>query len=844
MKRTTLAGLMSVLSFAGILTLISCVLLAGSLAQAQRKTDRKDLEGAGVLRKPGSILDRAGGAHTKSNIGSFFENRGKLYAQSYAQGPTFEWPIGSAHEFVYRANPFVAIPGNVIQGRYYNHSEWESAAGYHNRDSAQVAFSDKPYTWPAGGWHLKDSTGKPVFVSDQDSYCVYNDSMNTISILNIQMNQTGYAFSQKNIRDMVFYIFEVTNFSNRTYDSVYFGMYADISCGGSDDVEDYGHRRMVFDKSLNRLYLYKSTGVSYQWTSAPAGYFGVVFLQTPKISGVQAGITDWHYNLYADDKDQDFVQFGLLASAPALYNDPLGPKYFHLGANAPNLHYDDPATISADGADAVSTMGSGPYRLAPGDTLRFITAWIAGNSAADMDLMTARAYNLLASGFVTSKPPDAPHVTAVAGNGRVSLAWDNRAETSRDPLSNTINFEGYHLYKSADKGQHWDLIDRNAVPAGPDPVPLATFDRKDGVGQETGLQYSYVDSSVTNGFEYWYSVTGYTTPDVDNNILESSLGRKGDVNVGVAVPRSNAIARTPVRATPVQKTGNGTANVVFSINALDIVPAGGKTLSVHFGPSASMETGTPHIALQAGIDSVGARTSDRFGVVFTSATQFVVRNLTQGTVTLPSGSFLSGVPITFEGIRLTLTTPSSLPEDQPQAGDSVVVQPGIQVDAAGPVNVLPLQAFDYGVAYATSNGVVLTIRLADTLAQSRITYRDQFQFSTLPAAQAATTTATDLDRVKVVPNPYLVSSRYEEEFGILRKEPLRQLKFNNLPARCTITIFTIAGDKVQTIEHNSDNGTETWDMRTSGNREIAPGVYLYLVKTDQAEKLGRFAVVK
>jgi hypothetical protein len=95
-----------------------------------------------------------------------------------------------------------------------------------------------------------------------------------------------------------------------------------------------------------------------------------------------------------------------------------------------------------------------------------------------------------------------------------------------------------------------------------------------------------------------------------------------------------------------------------------------------------------------------------------------------------------------------------------------------------------------------------------------------------------------------VPNPYIVSSRYEQEFGILRKEPLRQLKFNNLPAKCTIYIFSLAGDKVQTIEHYSDNGTETWDMRTAGNREIAPGVYIYLVKTDTAEKTGRFAVIK
>ncbi len=829
------------------LCLAVCTLFSVNHATAQRITDRKDGEDSWMMHKPSSILDRAGGAHTKSNIGSYFVNNGKLYAQEYSQGPTFEWPIGSTHEFVYRANPYVGIPGNVVQSRFATHSEWEAAAGYHNRDSAQPAFSDKPYTWPAGGWHIRDSTGKPVFVSNQDSYCVYNDSLNNIAILNLQVNQTGYAFSQKSIRDMVIYIFDITNHSTKTYDSLYFGVYADISCGGSDKVEDYGHRRMVFDKSLNRLYLYKSTGVSYQWSGVPAGYFGLILLQTPRVNGVQPGITDWHYCLYADESASgllDRVEYGVLSSSPAFYSDLLGPKFFHLGANAPNLHFDDPATIPADGADVVSFMGSGPYRLAPRDTLRFITAWVAAGSVADMDQITVNAYKLLAQGFVTSKPPEAPTVTAVPGDRKVLLAWDNGAERSRDIFTNAVNFEGYHLYKSVDKGQHWDQIDRNAVAAGPDPVPLASYDRIDGIGKETGLQYSYIDSNVTNGFEYWYSVTGYTGPDADNVVLESPLGRTGDVNVGVAVPRSTASARVPVGTTPVLRTGNGTANVTFRINALDIPPAGGRVYDVSFAPAATLEQGNPRLTMQVSIDSIGPRTSEKFSLAFSSPSQFVMRNLTEQTVIIPSGTFTSGTPILFEGVRLTLTVASASLADLPKQGDSLVVCLGVKVDATGQQNVLPLQPFDYGTAYATSNGIVFSVLRADTLAQSVITYRDHFRFSTTPAQVSANPTAIDLDRIKVVPNPYLVSSRYEEEFGILRKEPIRQLKFNNLPARCTIYIFSVVGEKIKTLDHNSDNGTETWDMRTSGNREIAPGVYVYLVKTDTAQKIGRFAVIK
>jgi hypothetical protein len=54
----------------------------------------------------------------------------------------------------------------------------------------------------------------------------------------------------------------------------------------------------------------------------------------------------------------------------------------------------------------------------------------------------------------------------------------------------------------------------------------------------------------------------------------------------------------------------------------------------------------------------------------------------------------------------------------------------------------------------------------------------------------------------------------------------------------------MAGDLVATLAHESDNGTETWNMRSAGGREIAAGVYVYIVKTETAQKIDRFAVIK
>jgi hypothetical protein len=103
---------------------------------------------------------------------------------------------------------------------------------------------------------------------------------------------------------------------------------------------------------------------------------------------------------------------------------------------------------------------------------------------------------------------------------------------------------------------------------------------------------------------------------------------------------------------------------------------------------------------------------------------------------------------------------------------------------------------------------------------------------------------SELSKIRVVPNPYIVSSLYEREFGELRREPLRQIQFVNLPTECTIYIFTIDADLIKTINHNSTNGTEVWDLRTEGGRELAAGIYIYVVKTKDSDFKERFAIIK
>jgi len=98
---------------------------------------------------------------------------------------------------------------------------------------------------------------------------------------------------------------------------------------------------------------------------------------------------------------------------------------------------------------------------------------------------------------------------------------------------------------------------------------------------------------------------------------------------------------------------------------------------------------------------------------------------------------------------------------------------------------------------------------------------------------------SDLSDVKVVPNPYFARSFYPES------EYMRDLHFKNLTSTCTISIFTVSGEKITEWVHDDPiSGTATWDMRTVNNQEIAPGLYIYIVESGSEKHIGKFVVVR
>jgi hypothetical protein len=110
--------------------------------------------------------------------------------------------------------------------------------------------------------------------------------------------------------------------------------------------------------------------------------------------------------------------------------------------------------------------------------------------------------------------------------------------------------------------------------------------------------------------------------------------------------------------------------------------------------------------------------------------------------------------------------------------------------------------------------------------------------------------------VVVIPNPYRISQtqkyidlKWEDWEGTGWNEHKRRLTFANLPQRCTIRIYSLAGDLVSTIEHDytiSNRSYEDWNLITKDVQGIVSGIYLFSVEELPGGKIqvGKFVVIK
>jgi len=125
---------------------------------------------------------------------------------------------------------------------------------------------------------------------------------------------------------------------------------------------------------------------------------------------------------------------------------------------------------------------------------------------------------------------------------------------------------------------------------------------------------------------------------------------------------------------------------------------------------------------------------------------------------------------------------------------------------------------------------------------------DSVMFRVVSPEEKGLKTEEDLDRIRVVPNPYIITNTMEPAVRNNNLNQRRRLMFVHVPGSCDIKIFTMSGylvDEIQ-VDNADDNGIVHWDLLTREDLEIAPGVYIYHIKSNRSgkEKLGKFAVIK
>lgn len=192
-------------------------------------------------------------------------------------------------------------------------------------------------------------------------------------------------------------------------------------------------------------------------------------------------------------------------------------------------------------------VGSGLFPMKSGAIERISMAVCLGADTTDALLNRDASQVTYDSDYQFASAPFVPTLTAVPGNGKITLYWDDTAERSFDRfLARLINqpnspyqgtytpfdFEGYRIYRATDAGLldpfvvtdatgtltlrkptvQFDLVDQFS---GLHPVDVngAHFD----LGRNTGITHSWVDNNVVNGQRYFYVITAYDYGLVDRD---------------------------------------------------------------------------------------------------------------------------------------------------------------------------------------------------------------------------------------------------------------------------------------------------------------------------------------
>ncbi|MBU1101806.1 MAG: hypothetical protein KKA84_15520 [Bacteroidetes bacterium] len=917
------------------------------------------------LKKINSFADEAVGVQTKGQLQNLTMNYGQISDTRYedkGNAPTdlfydFRYPRENFTGLVDDFSFFFAVKenskndnqGNVIDAWTDNGNEdWiakDAAYGrthynpaldpnpheelLYNGSTPYLAHSDLINTWPVdengvpfwpGIFRRDPDTGEQIegeFASDRDIYMEFNDNNNQDGdVLGIEVHEMAYSYGRVYAENVLFYEFWIINKSGRDLSGCYTGFYQDPDCSDhtqealllkdstfADGSKLFSIAQRDFDGDIGGATRPNALGIAEDYT------FGTIVLETP----YNMGITDFHYFVDPGPND-DHRLWPIITSDPTNRNiiAEVG-TYFH----GSNVRMDDVKQIVVP-EDLAWTIAVGPFDIAAGDTVKLTCAAVVGDDDAHYYENVWSAKQLFDAYFNGPIAPPSPVLSAVPGDRKVTLYWDDTPESFIDPSSGEMDFEGYKIYKSEDGGVTWGTKITDSQGRTYGYVPVAQFDLKNNIkgndsknpliylGNDSGLQHSWVDENVINGIKYSYTIVAYDRGTSNLFSLEGTRGDGPQVNFFKTVtpsPVAQGYLSPSVRSLEqVSGTGDGLINIeVLDPNGLtdytyEITIEGTPASAFSLKRNDASETvlyrsatvNDPNLAVVDGFVA-GVVTDDRIGGlksitdtegsnvegvnnISTDGSWYVTAGIFQnGDLTARSTSYsiifseeggiayswgLSGSVASYnvpfyiinqkteekvcfelkdlnndggwnEGETIFITR-VPYPAATPNIGDANPASAAVEFAYQVTIFNAPGDFVDNPPAVGTN-----------ILVNSYNGLRDGDSFSISFNQESFVADDVDLSNVRVVPNPYIVTSKYEA------LQNVREIKFMYLPPECTISVYTLSGTLVKTIYHDNGEGSLSWNLLTDWNQAMAFGVYVYVVEDPSGNKhIDKFALIK
>jgi len=629
----------------------------------------------------------------------------------------------------------------------------------------------------------------------------------------------------------------------------------------------------------------------------------------------------------------------------------------------PGNFFDPANTIAAEYNLFVS---SGLFPLQPGQTEPVSLGIILANgpitdpdgqirkqAVLDKKVRAQETYN---NDYQFANSPFIPKLTAIPGDNRVTLYWDDVAEESFDRYISNIggngnDFEGYRIYRASDPAFQDPKIITNAQGSPTFLLPIKQFDLEDGIagydsvgfegvhfnlGTDSGLEHSWVDSSVQNGFTYYYAITsydfGYTAGGITPAECKISISLNPDGTV-------KTLGKNVAQVTPEAPSGG---YVVPTLGTIDLIEGftSSKISYEIIDPNSIQEGHVYYITFEDTLKSgsgTDTLTTKNYTLYDSTANVVVIDKSTEwGEGTEP--------PIV-DGFKLLLQNESRVALDTVKAywtnpaitkfilekytpafgtvrgeqrpNDYIIIFDEVGVDTSRffqhqdfTLETHPAKPVNFKVYNkSTQKFIEFAFIEYDTVgtqpgrfsarfqAQGSRSFKDRIVFLE-PKEEGDTTLSptwwfymvnsnsyvlpepndtsyiavskpflstdvlrfvskkgfinteqakADLDKIKVVPNPYLAQAKWEIQNPYSSGRGPRSIHFTHLPNKCTIRIFTVNGELVKEIDHESNmmDGSAEWDLLTKDNLSVSYGVYIYHIDAPGiVNTVGKLAIIK